>query len=193
MHLCLSFVWNQSGTRKEYKKCEESPWWLFSGAAHAQGVATQNVNLTATVGGYCTIDGGPTGTLRSATVPVSNGVVTSGNLTIGGTSGWVICTMNAKIQLTSTNAGLTNTATVADPFINKIHYTATASYNGASEMIDTTSATAGAATLGTVTTGGPKTNQPLDLTVNIKPTPTGKFLANGTFSDTLIVTLSPAS
>ena len=42
---------------------------LFSGSAHAQGVATQNVNLTANVGGYCTIDGGPTGTVRSATCP----------------------------------------------------------------------------------------------------------------------------
>ena len=51
---------------------------LFSGAAHAQGVATQNVNLQATVGGYCTIDGGPTGIVRSATVPVANGVVTPG-------------------------------------------------------------------------------------------------------------------
>src|SRR5436190_11336390 len=97
---------------------------LFSGAAHAQGVATQNVNLTATVGGYCTIDGGPTGTLRSATVPVASGVVTSGPLPIGGTSGQVICTLNAKIQLTSTNKGLTNPAAVVAPFTNKIHYTA---------------------------------------------------------------------
>ena len=47
---------------------------LFTGAAHAQGVATQSINLTATVGGYCTIDGVATGTVRSATVPVANGV-----------------------------------------------------------------------------------------------------------------------
>jgi len=166
---------------------------LFSGAAHAQGVATQNVNLTANVGGYCTIDGGPTGTLRTATVPVANGVVTPGNLTIGGVSGSVICTLNARIQLTTMSAGLTNPVTVADPFIKKIHYTATATYNGATENIDTELASAGIATGGTVTTGGPKTNQPLDLTVNIKATPTGKYLANGTFSDTLVVTLSPTS
>jgi hypothetical protein len=164
---------------------------LFSGAAHAQGVATQNVNLTATVGGYCTIDGGPTGTLRSATVPVTNGVVTSGPLALGGTSGQVICTLNAKIQLTSANAGLTNSVTVADPFINKIDYTATASYNGAIESINTTSASAGVATLGAVTSAGGRTNFPLDLAVNITPTPNGKYLANGTYSDTLTVTLSP--
>src|SRR3981081_4323700 len=91
---------------------------LFSCSAHAQGVATQNVNLTATVGGYCTIDGGPTGVVRSGTVPVSRGVVTPGNLPIGADSN-VICTQNAKIQLTSTNAGLTNSVTVVPPFINK--------------------------------------------------------------------------
>jgi hypothetical protein len=164
---------------------------LFSGAAHAQGVATQNVNLTATVGGYCTIDGGPTGTLRSATVPVTNGVVTSGPLALGGTSGQVICTLNAKIQLTSANAGLTNPATVANPFINKIHYTATASYNGATETINTATATAGVATAGVNTTAGGKTNFPLDLAVNITQTPQGNYLANGTYSDTLVVTLSP--
>ena len=163
---------------------------LFSGSAHAQGVATQNVNLTANVGGYCTIDGGPTGTVRSGNVPVANGVVTPGSLSIGADSK-VICTGNAMIQLTSTNAGLTNPATVADPFINKIHYTATASYNGANETINTTTATAGVATSGAVTTQGGKTNFPLDLAVNITPTPQNKYLANGTYSDTLVVTLSP--
>jgi len=164
---------------------------MFSCEAHAQGVATQNVNLPATVGGYCTIDGGPTGTLRTATVPVANGVVTSGPLAIGGTSGQVICTLNAKIQLTSANAGLTNPATVVNPFINKIHYTATASYNGATETINTATATAGVATAGATTTAGGKTNFPLDLAVNITQTPQGNYLANGTYSDTLVVTLSP--
>lgn len=164
---------------------------LFSGAAHAQGVATQNVNLTATVGGYCTIDGAATGTVRSATVPVANGVVTPGNLTIGGTSGSVICTSNAKVQLTTTNAGLTNSVAAADPFVNKIHYTATATYNGTTETINTATATAGAPTAGTTTTAGAQTGSPLDLAVNITPTPSGKFLANGTFTDTLVVTLSP--
>jgi hypothetical protein len=167
---------------------------LFSGAAHAQNViATQNVNLTATVGGYCTIDAGPTGTQRSAIVPVSNGVVASGPLAIGGTSGQVICTMNAKIQLTSANAGLTNPVTVQAPFVNKIHYTASASYNGATETIDTTQVTAGSPTAGHTTTAGAKTNFPLDLTLNITPTQQGTYLANGSYGDVLTVTLSPAN
>ena len=165
---------------------------LFTGAAHAQGVATQSVNLTATVGGYCTIDGTATGTVRSATVPVANGVVTPGNLTIGGTSGSVICTSNAKIQLTSVKAGLTNSVAAANPFVNKIHYTATASYNGTTETINTTTATPNAPTAGTTTAAGAQTNMPLNLAINITATPSGKYLANGTFDDTLIVTLSPA-
>ena len=68
---------------------------------------------------------------------------------------------------------------------------ATASYNGANETINTTTATAGVATSGAVTTQGGKTNFPLDLAVNITPTPQNKYLANGTYSDTLVVTLSP--
>lgn len=164
---------------------------LSSGVAHAQGVATQNVNLTATVGGYCTIDGSATGTVRSATVPVANGVVTPGNLAIGGTDGQVICTSNARIQLTSTNAGLTNTLGASDPFVNKIHYTATAQYNGKTETINTATATAGSPTAGQVTTAGPQTGMALQLGLNITATPSGKYLANGTFNDTLIVTLSP--
>ena len=95
------------------------------------------------------------------------------------------------IQLTSTNAGLTNSVTVADPFVNKIHYTATASYNGTSETINTTTAIAGTPTAGHTTTLGPQTNQALVLAVNIQATPPGKHLANGTFNDTLIVTLTP--
>ena len=148
---------------------------LFSGAAHAQGVATQNVNLTATVGGYCTIDGAQPVPSRSATVPVANGVVTSGPLTIGGASGQVICTLNAKIQLTSINAGLTNPVTVADPFINKIHYTATASYNGATETINTDDSGRWSCDIGCGDDAGGKTNFPLDLAVNITPTPPGEI------------------
>jgi hypothetical protein len=164
----------------------------FNWSAQAQGVATQSVNLTATVGGYCTIDGSATGSARIATVNVANGVVTPGNVTIQGGNGNVICTSNAKIQLTSTSGGLTNSVSALDPFVNKIHYTATASYNGATESINTSTATAGTPTTGQTTTAGPQTGSPLQLTVNVTATPTGKYLANGTFSDTLVVTLSPS-
>ena len=123
---------------------------------------------------------------------VVNGVVTPGNLTIQGSNGNVICTGNAKIQLTSTSGGLTNSASASDPFVNKIHYTATASYNGATETINTSTAIAGTPTTGLTSTAGPQTNSPLQLTVNVTATPAGNILANGTFSDTLVVTLSPS-
>ncbi len=166
---------------------------LSCGAAQAQGVATQNVNLSAVVGGYCTIDGTSTGTARSAIVPVVNGIVTPGALTLPGSSGSVICTSNATIQMITSSKGLTYGTAPADPFVNKIHYTATASYNGKMESLDTTTAAAGVATGGSLTTLGAQTGQPLDLTVTVLPTPTGKFLVNGAYSDTLTIKLTPST
>ena len=89
------------------------------------------------------------------------------------------------------SSGMTNSVAAADPFVNKIHYTATASYSGTTETINTATATANTPTAGTITGGGPQTSTPLVLAVNITATPSGKYLANGTFDDTLIVTLSP--
>jgi hypothetical protein len=167
----------------------------MAGAAHAQGVATQQVNLTATVGGYCTIDSGATGTARSATVTPVNGKVSAGSLNVTGTPGNVICTSNAKIQLTTASGGMTNGTAPADTnYTNKIHYTARATYNGITETLTTTdTTTAGFQTTGTNTTLGAKTNVPLDITVETIATPVGKFLVNGTYTDTITVTLSPTA
>jgi hypothetical protein len=166
----------------------------MTGAAQAQTVATQAVSLGATVNGYCTIDGGSTGTVRSATVTTANGKVANpGSLTVGGASGNVICTSNAKIQLTTAAGGLTNGPTPTDTnYTNKIHYTMTATYNGKTETLTTTDATTpGTTTTGTDTVGGAQTNVPLALSLSIAATPTGKFLVNGTFNDTVTVTLTP--
>jgi hypothetical protein len=164
------------------------------GAAQAQGAATQQVNLNATVGGYCTIDGSATGTARSATVSTANGKVASpGSLTLSGTSGNVICTSNARIQLRTASGGLTNGPTPSDTnYTNKIHYTAEANYGGIAETLTTTDTTpANFQTNGTVTTGGAQTNQPLNITVTSLATPANKFLVNGSYSDTITVTLTP--
>lgn len=98
----------------------------MGGAVQAQGAASQQVNLTANVGGYCTIGGSATGPARSATVPTVNGKATGGALNLGADS-TVICTSDARIQLTSLNAGLLNAASATSPYVNKIHYTASAS------------------------------------------------------------------
>lgn len=167
---------------------------VMAGWAEAQGVATQNVNLTANVGGYCTVDGTATGTVRSAVVPTSNGKVAGGSLTLSGASGKVICTTNAKIQLKTASGGLTNGPTPPTDvnFTNKVHYTATASYNGKTEQLTTTDATTpGTTTPGTDTVAGAQTNQDLVLAVTVAATPAGKFLVSGSYSDTLTVTLTP--
>jgi hypothetical protein len=166
---------------------------VMAGRGETQGVATQNVNLTANVGGYCTVDGTATGTVRSAVVPTSNGKVAGGSLTLSGASGKVICTTNAKIQLKTASGGLTNGPAPTDVnFTNKVHFTATASYNGKTEQLITTDATPpGFTTPGTDTVGGPQTNQDLVLAVTVAATPAGKFLVSGAYSDTLTVTLTP--
>jgi hypothetical protein len=167
----------------------------MAGTAQAQGVASQNVNLSANVNGYCTIDGASTGTARSANIATTNGRVASpGNLTLGGADSSVICTSNARIQLTTASGGLTNpTAPPDSNYVNKIHYTATATYNGATETLTTTDATtAGFQTGGAVTTAGAKTNVPLQLAVSVAATPANKFLVNGSYGDTLTVTLTPS-
>jgi hypothetical protein len=168
----------------------------IGGAAHAQSAATQAIVLTATVGHYCTIDGGAAGASRTLTVTTSNGVATPGALTLTpSTSSKVICTSNAKIQLTTARGGLTNGPTPTDPnFTNKIHYKAKATYNGATETLTTTDATAaGFRTAGTTTVGGAQTNVNLDITVDVLATPAGKLLVRGTYTDTITVTLTPTT
>lgn len=166
----------------------------MAGAAEAQGVATQQIGLSAVVNGYCTIDGASTGSTRSAVVDTANGrVATPGNLALSGGNSNVICTSNARIQLTTASGGLVNPTTPPDSnYVNKIHYTATATYNGATENLTTTDATtAGFTTTGVVTTAGAQTNMPLQLGVSIAATPTNKFLVNGAYADTITVTLTP--
>jgi hypothetical protein len=169
----------------------------MGGVAHAQSAATVAINLTAKVDHYCTIDGAGPGASRTLTVTTSNGkVATPGALTMTpSTSSKVICTSNAKIQLTTAKGGLTNGPTPTDAnYTNKIHYTAKATYNGATETLTTTDATAaGFQTIGTTTVGGAQTNVNLDITVDVLATPAGKFLVNGTYTDTITVTLTPTT
>ena len=168
---------------------------LSSGVAWGQGVATQSVTLSANVNGYCSIDDSATGTVREATVTTENGKVknpdTALSLSVGTSK--VVCTGNAKIQLTTTSGGLTS-GTTAPPngYTNKIHYTATATYNGKTETLTTTDSTAaGTTTLGAITTAGPQTNMDLIIVVTPTATPANKALINGLYGDTLTITLTP--
>jgi hypothetical protein len=170
---------------------------MMGGAAHAQSAATQAINLTASVGHYCTIDASGNGASRTLTVTTSNGkVATPGALAMmPSTSSKVICTSNAEIQLTTANGGLTHGLTPTDTnYTNKIHYTAKPTYNGTMETLTTTDATApGFQTTGTTSVGGAQTHANLDITVDVLATPAGKFLVRGTHTDTITVTLTPTT
>jgi hypothetical protein len=77
---------------------------------------------------------------------------------------------------------------------NKIHYTAKATYNGATETLTTSDGTpAGFTSAGTTTAGGARANVELDISVDVLATPDGKVLAGGTYTDTITVTLTPAT
>lgn len=164
---------------------------LGSANLHAQGVATQAVNLTATVDDYLLIDSSPAGITRAATVAVNGGVVTPGSITVSGSQSSVISTSNVRLQLKSVSGGLTNASPqTGAPFANKVHYTASATYNDVTEVLDTSTATPGVPTSGKVIAAA-KTSQPLQLSVNVAGMPPGKYLSSGDFNDTLIVTLTP--
>lgn len=169
----------------------------MAGAAQAQSAAVQAVNLTATVEAYCTIEGAAASASRVITVTTSNGkVATPGPVTLTpSTSSKVICTSNAKIQLTTSNGGLTNGPAPADSsFTNKIHYLARATYAGTTETLTTTDSTpAGFQTAGSTTAAGAQTSGNLEISVDVLPTPAGRFLVRGTYTDTIMVTLTPAS
>lgn len=154
--------------------------------------ATQDVNLSATVAGFCTIDGSNTGAARSATVtPTTNGQVAAGSVTITGSDSPVVCNQNTRIQLRSAQAGLTGPGSPTGSFINKIHYTATATANAVTESINTTSATANVFTSpGTSSTAGAFSGV-LALSISTLATPSGSYLLPGSYSDTLTVQLTP--
>jgi hypothetical protein len=165
---------------------------LGSANLHAQGVATQAANLTATVEDYLLIDNAPTGLGRTGSVAVNGGLVTPGSITLSGSQSSVISTSNVRLQLKSASGGLTNaTPQTGAPFANKVHYTASATYNGVTEVLDTSTAMPGVPTSGKVIAAA-KTSQPLQLSVNVAGMPPGKYLSSGDFNDTLIVTLTPA-
>jgi hypothetical protein len=162
-------------------------------AALAQS-ASQQINLNAFVDSYCTIDGSASSSSRTATVATANGQVAPGPLSLSGSSGTVVCSTNAKIQLTTANGGLKNAATPPDEsHVNRIHYVASAGYNGMTETLTTSDATpANFTTTGTTTTAGARSNAPLTVGVTSVATTPGKALVSGSYTDVITVTLTPA-
>ena len=177
---------------------------LSSGVAWGQG-ATQNIALEATVGGYCTINGSAMGgELGNNAIATANAKPTVATYTFSINN--VQCTSSLKVQLTSSNGGLLNSGGVGQvttSFVNKFHYSATARIGSGATgetlaTVDTSttgSPTAVAAVVGLY--GSPTNAQTLsNATVAVDVTvqnlsSASNFLVNGTYIDTLVVTLTP--
>lgn len=109
------------------------------GLANAQ--SSQAIALSAKVDTSCSLE--PFNT-TSFVIPTNGSSVTSTTALTANAP--VTCNQNVKIQLTSSKVGLANdnTTTPASGYVNKIYYTATASYNGLSETLNTSLAVASA-------------------------------------------------
>ena len=151
-----------------------------SSAAFAQA-ATQNINLNATVADFCSINGAATGAAVSRTITVTNGTVNTGALAAVNVAN-VACSKISDLQLSTTNTGLTGPA-AAVGFQNVIHYTAAASFDGATPTLNTSAATSVTAATTGAATG--------TLTVNITPIANASPMVAGSYSDVLVVTLTP--
>lgn len=160
-------------------------------SAHAQ-TATQDINITATVAGACTVNGAATGTPGSATIPTTGGVVDTTPITpIGSPFANVACNSPSTLQLTSLNGGVFNSSTLSG-FDNVIDYTASATWNSVTATIDTS--TNGASSVGGNETGSPEsvaTSGSGSLSVTITPIINGQPLVTGSYADTLRITLMP--
>ncbi len=168
----------------------------LSGAtvANAQ-TATQDIAITATVLKACTVNNVATGSpVGSATIPITAaGAVTTTAITpTGSPFANVACNAASNLQLTSLNGGVLNAGAAGSGFSNVINYSATATWNGATAAIDTS--TVGTASVGANETGavvGIPTANAGNLSVSIVPAANPLPLITGTYNDTLRVTLTP--
>lgn len=155
-------------------------------AASAQ-TATQDIDISATVTSFCTINNitGPAN--LTATIPVTNGVVDA--TAIPFTVASVACNNAADVIATSQSGGVRTVAAAPTGTTNIIDYTGVAAFGGATSTIDTsTVATAAGAEAGnTAVTANAATG---NLTVSVTPATPSLPLAPGAYSDTLRVTLT---
>lgn len=149
-------------------------------SASAQ-TATQNINLNAIVADYCSISGTATGAAQNRTITVTSGSVDTAALSQV-TVANVACSKVSDLTLTSTNTGLTGPA-AAGGFQNVIHYTAAASFDGATPTLDTSATNTVTAATTAAATG--------NLTVDITPQSNASPMVAGNYSDVLVVTLTP--
>lgn len=160
------------------------------GLVSAPAFATdQDINITATVSGFCTIEGSLT---PGADTVNWDSLVTTGFITATATNRTyaVICNRATDISLTSLNGALTTASAAAVGFENIINYTAGVSGFAtiAAGSTATTATAVGSETLGTAirATAGSE-----NITVAITPVVNTNPLVEGTYTDTLRLTITP--
>lgn len=157
--------------------------------AHAQA-ATQDLNITASVPKFCSVNGSATPAALSTTIPVSaTGVVTT--TTQNFTVNTVTCNTAADVVATSTGGGVKSGSAAPSGFTNIINYTGTATFGTATSTINTATAplAAGAEAGNTAATAGATSG---NLTISIAPTqPANPLISATDYADTLRVTLTP--
>jgi hypothetical protein len=149
----------------------------------------QDINITATVTGFCTIDG----SLTPAADNVNwDALVTSGFITATPSNQTyaVLCNRASDISLTSLNGALTTATAAAAGFDNIIDYTASTSGFAtiAAGSTATTPTAVGSESLGTTSRATPGA---ANITVTITPIVNTNPLVAGTYNDTLRLAITP--
>jgi hypothetical protein len=162
---------------------------VSSDRAMAQS-ASQSIQITATVGNACAINGNSSSS-DTATIPIdATGNVVVGTITpLNSPYANVSCNAPSTLQLKSLQGGVKNSTSPSSGYTNIIDYQATATWNGVTASIDTTS-TAGAtgAEIGTAKIVSAGSGS---LAVTISPIANTQPLESGVYSDTLVVLLTP--
>lgn len=157
-------------------------------SASAQ-TATQDITISATVDAACTIDNAASGPVDTATIPINpDGSVDTSPITPDNAPyANVACNAPSDLQLTSLSGGVVN-ATTASGFANVIEYTASATWHGVTATVDTASGggapiSGAAEPVSTAFSGS--------MTVTITPAANTLPLVQGSYTDTLRITLTP--
>lgn len=160
--------------------------FLLAGVGAAMAT-DQNINITATVNGFCTIAGSEIPGNDSAAINTSGGnvVVAAIYKTYP-----VVCNKAADTKLTSQNGGLSGPAAVTgfDHIINYMASTSGFVVNPGGSTATNLGVGAAEQLGATVATGGASA---ASVTVTITPIANGQPLLAGSYADILTLTISP--
>lgn len=163
---------------------------VFSGVSVPAYATDQNIPLQATVASFCKIAGSLTPADDAVqTIPVVDGFVTAGAIT---RTFSVVCNRASNLALAAKNGGLITSSSAAAGFDNIINYTTSASGFATIAAGDTATVAAAVAnsyeSLGTATRATPGS---ATITVTITPTVNTNPLVNGTYNDTVRLSITP--